>query len=383
MPYRGAFGLPFFPTGMRSPSSGAHACLFCKPTSPEPPLLNCQSEIEDRLRTVASRIRHRLKRSPDNQNDLAELVFHNVRNKIILNAKICLTAAAENSYLHYKTSSHNMRIGFPDETRQKMNLMPKTSQTIPREALSGAQSIHRAIAVLRVVAQYTRQGVRLSKVAQKLGLHTATVHRMLSVFVKEQLVTRDPVSKLYQIGLELYSLGAAAPQLSIRDKLYPALERIAEKTGDTCHLALRSGNDAVCIDRVVGKYPVQVLTLEVGERRPLGIGASSLAILACLPKDEIETIFQANRLRYRGYKFREAGDVARAVDKSRQLGYGLSDRVVTSETIGVGVAVKDRDDRVVGAISVAGIMRRMGQKRQKEIVVMIKSEIKAMGFFCD
>jgi DNA-binding IclR family transcriptional regulator len=261
--------------------------------------------------------------------------------------------------------------------------MPKRPETTPREALAGAQSIHRAIAVLRVVAQDGQQGVRLSKVAQKLSLHTATVHRMLSVLVKEQLVTRHPVSKLYQIGLELYSLGATAPQLSIRDKLHPALERIAEKTGDACHLALRSGSDAMCIDRVVGKYPVQVLTLEVGERRPLGIGASSLAILSSLPKDEIAAIIQANRLRYSIYKYREACDVARAVEKSCQLGYGLSDRVVNSETIGVGVAVKDRDDRVVAAISVAGIRQRMGKKRQKEIVALIKSEIKAMGFFCD
>jgi DNA-binding IclR family transcriptional regulator len=261
--------------------------------------------------------------------------------------------------------------------------MPKSSETTSRKALAGAQSIHRAIAVLRVVAQYNQKGVRLSKVAQKLGLHTATVHRMLSVLVKEQLVTHDPVSKLYQIGLELYSLGATALQLSIRDKLHPSLERIAEKTGDTCHLALRSGNDAMCIDRVVGKYPVQVLTLELGERRPLGIGANALAILSSLPKDEIETIIQSNRLRYRIYKFSEASDVARSVDKSCQLGYGLSDRVVNSQTIGVGVAVKDRDDRVVAAISVAGITPRMGKKRQKEIAALIKSEIKAMGFFCN
>jgi DNA-binding IclR family transcriptional regulator len=261
--------------------------------------------------------------------------------------------------------------------------MPKRPETTPREALAGAQSIHRAIAVLRAVAQAGPQGIRLSKVAEKLGLHTATVHRMLSVLVQEQLVNRHPVSKLYQIGLELYSLGATAPQLSIRDKLRPALERIAEKTGDTCHLALRSGSHAICIDRVIGKYPVQVLTLDVGERRPLGIGASALAILSSLPKDEIETIIQANQLRYRIYKSRKADDVARLVDKSRQLGYGLSESVVNSETIGVGVAVMDRDAKAVAAISVAGITQRMGKNRQKQIATLIKSEIKTTGFFCD
>jgi DNA-binding IclR family transcriptional regulator len=71
------------------------------------------------------------------------------------------------------------------------------------------------------------------------------------------------------------------------------------------------------------------------------------------------------------------------VSKSRQLGYGLSDKVVTSQTVGVGVAIKDKGDKVLAAISVAGIVQRMGNKRQKEIVALIESEIKAMGFFCD
>ena len=40
-----------------------------------------------------------------------------------------------------------------------------------------------------------------------------------------------------------------------------------------------SGADAVCIDRRLGSYPVKTLTVEVGTKRPLGIGAGSLAIL--------------------------------------------------------------------------------------------------------
>ena len=251
------------------------------------------------------------------------------------------------------------------------------------ETLAGAQSIHRVIAILRVVAQYNQQGVRLAKVAQKVDLHRATVHRMLSVLVKEQLVTQDPISKLYQIGFELYAMGTAAQQFSIRDVFHSAIERIAEKTGDTCYLVIQSGNDAMCIDRVVGKSPIQVLTFEVGELRPMGIGAGSLAILSSMPEKHVDAIIDANKLRYHNYNNKSDADIKRFVSKSRQLGYGLSDKVVTSQTVGVGVAIKDKGDKVLAAISVAGIVQRMGNKRQKEIVALIESEIKAMGFFCD
>jgi DNA-binding IclR family transcriptional regulator len=75
--------------------------------------------------------------------------------------------------------------------------------------------------------------------------------------------------------------------------------------------------------------------------------------------------------------------VKRFVLNSRQLGFGLSDKIVTSETIGVGVAIKDRDGKAVAAISVAGIAQRMGEKRQKEIAALIESEIMALRFSSD
>jgi len=139
----------------------------------------------------------------------------------------------------------------------------------------------------------------------------------------------------------------------------------------------------MCLDRVIGKFPIQVLTFEVAKSRPLGIGAGSLAILSSMPDESADAVIDANRLRYCNYNNRTAADVKRFVLNSRQLGFGLSDKIVTSETIGVGVAIKDRDGKAVAAISVAGIAQRMGEKRQKEIAALIESEIMALRFSSD
>jgi DNA-binding IclR family transcriptional regulator len=259
-------------------------------------------------------------------------------------------------------------------------MINKTSSQKDPHSLTGAQSIYRAIALIRTVAKYNQQGVRLSRIARKVSLHPATAHRILSVLVNEGLVAHDPASKLYRLGFEIYALGATAQQFSLRDRFHTALERIAEITQDTSYLVIRSGNDAMCIDRIVGKFPVQVLTFEVGERRPLGIGAGSLAILASLPNEQIEAIIKTNRSRYSNYSNKTTEDVRTSITQSRKLGYGLSDRVVTSETVGVGVTVKDSDGVVVAAMSVAGIVKRMGPVRCEEIVKLIKSEIKKVNF---
>jgi DNA-binding IclR family transcriptional regulator len=57
------------------------------------------------------------------------------------------------------------------------------------------------------------------------------------------------------------------------------------------------------------------------------------------------------------------------------VGYGLSEKTVTPDTVGVGVVVKNSEGQAVAAISVAGIAKRMEPSKRKEIVKLIKAEI--------
>ena len=239
---------------------------------------------------------------------------------------------------------------------------------------TGTQSIDRVLSILKKVAQHNESGVRLSDLSKELELHTATVHRMLSILVKEGWVSMDPVSKAYHLGYEIFALGANANQFKVKNLLHGVVERVAEQVGDATYLVVQSGHDALCLDRKVGKFGVQVLTFEVGQQRPLGIGAGSLALLAELPRDQAEIIIKGNEARYINFN-RTAEQIQSAVNHSRRVGYGLSEKTVTPDTVGVGVVVKNSEGQAVAAISVAGIAKRMEPSKRKEIVKLIKAEI--------
>ena len=149
----------------------------------------------------------------------------------------------------------------------------------------GNRSIHRAIDLLRAIAKLQGQGSGLSRLAKEAQLPRSTVHRILAVLVQRGLIAIDPMSKTYHIGIELVTLGTTAQQFTIKDRFRSALERISDVSEDTVYLFVRSGNDGLCIDRIVGKFPIHTLTLSVGGRRPLGVGAGCLALLAFLPED--------------------------------------------------------------------------------------------------
>src|SRR5581483_8105304 len=106
----------------------------------------------------------------------------------------------------------------------------------------------------------------------------------------------------------------------LKDLLSSVLSRIADATGDTVFLQLRTGNESLCVDRRLGSYPVKTLVVDVGTHRPLGIGAGGLAILAASPAEEAERILRANAAQFPLYGTKTA-EVLKAVRAARRLGH--------------------------------------------------------------
>jgi DNA-binding IclR family transcriptional regulator len=203
---------------------------------------------------------------------------------------------------------------------------------------------------------------------------------MLNALVSEGLLTYDPVSRYYHLGIELFYFGAAAHQFKIRDRFRATLERVARKTEDTTYLVIRSGNDVLCIDRVEGDFPIRALTHHVGMRIPLGIGAGSLTLLAFSPEPERETILKANRLRFSQYNKRTEDDIRSMIRQARRLGYAVSEGNVMQGAIAVGVPIFDAHGLVVAAVSVAAVSQRMSKSRKR---IKLLKEISAMAMTAD
>jgi len=246
------------------------------------------------------------------------------------------------------------------------------SITLPQ---SGSQSIHRTISLIRTVAEYKNRGVRLSQIARKAKIPIPTVHRILSVLVSEGFVGYDPNSKCYHLGIELFKLGTIAQQFTIKDRFRVAVEQISHESEDTTYLWIRSGYDGLCIDSVIGEFPIHTLSINIGGRRPLGVSSGCLALLAYLPDEEVKAIILANKGRYSDYGNLGEDEIWRFVRRSRKLGYALSKDVVLKGTTGVGLPIYDRKEKVVAAISVGGISQRLDKTRRENIVKLIKSEI--------
>lgn len=240
--------------------------------------------------------------------------------------------------------------------------------------LSGTQSIERALTLLREIAAHNRAGSRLLDLATRTGLQRPTVHRMLKCLAAESMVQQNPETHRYFLGPMVFELGlTAAPRFNLREICHSALARIAEATNDTVFLTQRSGLDSVCIDRHEGTFPIKTFTLEIGMRRPLGVGIGSLAILAALQEEQIRQIVASNAPRLTEYGLSQASLLTQ-VKNAQRHGYAVREAPTLAGVRSIGFAVHNQSGTPFAALSISAISSRMNEKRVGELAALLKSE---------
>lgn len=237
------------------------------------------------------------------------------------------------------------------------------------------QTLERAIGLMRILAAAGSEGRRLVDLQRETGLTKPTVHRILDSLRSQDFVEQVEDSRRYRLGKELAVLGWSAGRTvyDLKELAAEEMAAVASKTGDTSFLALRSGHEAVCIDRQTGSYPVKAFTVEVGTRRPLGIGATGVALLAALAPDQAELVHETIRAQLPKFPNASLRQIREAVAQARRDGYALSEGLMLKGVSGLAVTISDGHGHPVAAIGTAAISDRMTSKRIPEIVRILKT----------
>lgn len=217
--------------------------------------------------------------------------------------------------------------------------------------------------------------MRVGEVVATSGLAEATCFRLLRRLELEGMVDRDPHSRKYFLGPLLHEFGLLArPRYRLAELCDASLHRLADFTQDTVYLSERSGLEAVCANRALGDFPIKSLSLDIGIRRPLGVGAGGLAILCLLPPSEARAVVAANARRYEKFASFTADFLYGAIAEGRDRGYSFLDSAVTPGTASMGVAFPPNNP--VAAISVAAISGRLQAERRDAIAQHMHREVR-------
>lgn len=231
---------------------------------------------------------------------------------------------------------------------------------------AGVGSIARAAEVLDALADAT-DGASLADVVARTSFSKTTAHRVLAALQDVDFVFQDPATRTWRLASRLGALARSAAAIDLAGIAYRGMRRLAEATGDTVFLSVPEGPAAVCIAREVGAYPIRTLTLDRGDRRPLGVGAGALALYCALPSGVRGAVNRANAAWLAEYGY-DADMLEAARAEHDRRGYALNAGGVVSAMSAVGMPVVTRSGRLVAALAVGAINERMSPERIAEVI---------------
>lgn len=206
-------------------------------------------------------------------------------------------------------------------------------------------------------------GVR--ELAKETKVHHAIVHRVLATFAANGFLIQDSAGR-YSLGLRLFELGQIAHRTFAPSEIVqPALDALAQDSGETVFLSLLDGTQGVCTDIAQSQQQLR-FSIEVGQRFQLIAGAHAKAILAFQPDELREAIYQDAGLADRS-------TIDARLDQVRADGWSHTREEAAATVAGLAVPLWSRDRRrVIGSLSIAGPIQRLDGEAVPRLIEALK-----------
>lgn len=249
--------------------------------------------------------------------------------------------------------------------------------------LAGAQVVDRVVDILEAFPKYGPE-LGVSDISRLLGLKKATAHRLLSALRRRGLVTQDPVSRRYRLGLKLWELGSmATSQVDWVHRVKPYLQQLTDETGETSHLAVLSDGQVLYVEKVESPRSLRIPS-QVGRRLPVHCTAIGKALVAFLPDEVLESIVAHRGLvRFTSNTITDLDRLRNELAIARERGYTTDNEEIEEGLACIGAPIRDHSAHVVAAISIAGPASRVRSERMGEhiraVVAAANSISKMLG----
>jgi DNA-binding IclR family transcriptional regulator len=226
--------------------------------------------------------------------------------------------------------------------------------------------IDKTLSILEFISQNSR-GVSLADIVKSVGIPKTTAFRILGILLAREYVTWDQDNEKYAIGLKTLEIGLSGLiGQNIVEISIPYMQELSSTFGETSFLAVYNSGDVVYLYKVDGTKSVAT-RCTLGSRRPAYCTGLGKAILANLPAEESDRIFEKPLEKLTDKTIVDRIRLHEEFARIRLNGYAIDDEGIEYGLYCMAVPVFDYTGRVVAAISVSGPIERMTENREKII----------------
>jgi DNA-binding IclR family transcriptional regulator len=236
------------------------------------------------------------------------------------------------------------------------------------------KSVVKAFKVLEAFSS-DKPELTFTEIVNATGFGRTNTHKILRTLVSLNCLSQGHNGAPYRLGPKLFELGSQyLVQLNLRRIAIPYLLKLAEEFEDSVYLCIEDKGEALCLERVDGPSNVKITALQRGGRLPLHAGAAPLAILAGMKNEKIIEVMRLKGFKqYTEHTVQNLDQLMEKVKETRKQGYSVSWEDVTIGVASFGAPVRDFSKKIIGAISIGGIILHYQGERKQYFINLVKT----------
>ena len=232
------------------------------------------------------------------------------------------------------------------------------------------RSVERALDIL-LCFSLDRPALTLTQIAEQVGIHKSTVHRLLGTLERKRFLQREPATGLYRPGIRLIQMAYLPLEHNdLRRLSTPFLQKLCDESLETVDLAVLDDQEVIYLDVIESPQRVK-LAAATGMRLPAYCTASGKAILAFLPDEAVRRILRGGMQRYTAGTLTTPEALFEHLQQVRERGFALSEQEYEQGINAIGAPILDQNNRPLGSVAVAGPAYRLTRERMLEIGQLI------------
>jgi IclR family acetate operon transcriptional repressor len=196
-------------------------------------------------------------------------------------------------------------------------------------------------------------GISLSDLSTLINMPKSSTHRYLCTLQELGLAERKDGDR-YFLGAKIIEIaGSFLAKSDLRNESQSVMSELAEKTGETVHLAVPSSKEVVYIAKIESVHTLG-MSAHIGTRLPMYCTSLGKAILAFSSPDLIESVL-VDDLKARTPHTKTSSSALRAeLVNIRSQGFALDNEENEPGIRCVGAPVLDYSGKAIAAISISG-----------------------------
>lgn len=234
------------------------------------------------------------------------------------------------------------------------------------------RSVERALDILMCFSN-EKPELSMTEIAEQVGIHKSTAHRLLATLEQKNFLERDPNSGVYRPGIRILQMAYLVKEHNdLRQLAAPFLRKLSAQHRENVNLAVLDDGQVFYLEVVESPQRVK-LAASSGQRLPAFCTASGKAILAFLPTKTMQKIIENGMPQHTQNTITAEEEFLKNMQQAREQGYAISLGEYEDGINALAVPIFDKNNQPIASISIAGPSFRLTKKRMEEIAPMLKT----------